>query len=178
MDELWRKHKIIVLLLAALVLYKLIEVSYLAYTTHRAFAALDALTNMGQPPSSVVSPISPVASTQTSSQQVQSVTVSPEQFASDFAANDVRAKDFYIGKKIIMTAQVLAVVDQSDGGASVAFQVNDNTYLPKTLQFNYPRDFRSAIAGLSRGQTVTCEGFWKDSAWSFGDYHFDGTALY
>lgn len=178
MDELWRKNKIVVLLLAAFVLYKLIEVSYLAYSTHRAFAAIDAITNMGQAPSSVVSPISPVASSQTSPQQVQSVTVTPEQFASDFAANDVRAKDFYNGKKVVMTAQVLAVVDQSDGGASVAFQVNDNTYLPKTLQFNYPRDFRSAIAGLSRGQTVTCEGFWKDSAWSFGDYHFDGTALY
>lgn len=111
----------------------------------------------------MVTPISPVASPQAAAAPEQVITVTPEQFASDFAANDVRAKDFYTGKRVRVTAQVMGVVDQSNGGASVAFRVNDNSFMPTDLQFNYPREFRSAIAGLSRGQTVTCEGYWKDS---------------
>ena len=44
MGELWEKNKIAVLLVGGLVLYKLIEVCHLAYSTHRAFAAIDVIT--------------------------------------------------------------------------------------------------------------------------------------
>ena len=177
MEELWEQHKAWIIV-GAVVLVKLATMAIAWYMSNVVTTLIDQTMNgFVNPPStpSYVTPSSPTAS----SGPEQTVVVTPEQWVSDFSVNDVRAKDFYAGKRVKMTGKVMDIVDQSNGRASVAFSMqSENSFLPKVFMFTYTKEFRSKIANLNDGMTVTCEGRWVESLLYSVDYNFEGLVLY